>query len=57
MGRENSGKFFRPQVILMDEKAEHVIIGGGIAGCSLAYFLAKKGVKDIRSSRKGLFSK
>jgi sarcosine oxidase subunit beta len=27
--------------------AEHTIIGGGIAGCSLAYFLAKKGVKDI----------
>ena len=47
MGRENSGKFFQPQVIWMDEKAEHVIIGGGIAGCSLAYFLAKKGVKDI----------
>jgi len=27
--------------------AEHVIIGGGIAGCSLAYYLAKKGVRDI----------
>ena len=31
----------------MGEVAEHTIIGGGIAGCSLAYFLAKKGVKDI----------
>lgn len=31
----------------MSNMAEHVIIGGGIAGCSLAYFLAKKGVKDI----------
>jgi sarcosine oxidase subunit beta len=47
MGSENSGKSFRPQVIWMNEKAEHVIIGGGIAGCSLAYFLAKNGVKDI----------
>ncbi len=31
----------------MSDMAEHVIIGGGIAGCSLAFFLAKKGVKDI----------
>jgi sarcosine oxidase subunit beta len=31
----------------MSDVAEHTIIGGGIAGCSLAYFLAKKGVKDI----------
>lgn len=31
----------------MSNMAEHTIIGGGIAGCSLAYFLAKKGVKDI----------
>lgn len=31
----------------MTDIAEHVIIGGGIAGCSLAYFLVKKGVKEI----------
>jgi sarcosine oxidase subunit beta len=31
----------------MGDAAEHTIIGGGIAGCSLAYFLAKRGVKDI----------
>jgi sarcosine oxidase subunit beta len=31
----------------MSDMAEHVILGGGIAGCSLAYFLAKKDVRDI----------
>ncbi len=31
----------------MAERAEHVIIGGGIAGCSLAYFLAKQGISDV----------
>ena len=33
--------------ILMSDRAEHVIIGGGIAGCSLAYFLVKKGIRDV----------
>ena len=31
----------------MVDRAEHVIIGGGIAGCSLAYFLVKKGIRDV----------
>lgn len=31
----------------MKYKAEVVIIGAGISGCSIAYNLAKKGVKDI----------
>lgn len=31
----------------MNNTADVVIIGGGISGCSIAYNLAKKGVKDI----------
>ncbi len=31
----------------MNNTASVVIIGGGISGCSIAYNLAKKGVKDI----------
>ncbi len=31
----------------MNNTANVVIIGGGISGCSIAYNLAKKGVKDI----------
>lgn len=31
----------------MSDVAEHTIIGGGIAGCSLAYFLTQKGVRDV----------
>jgi sarcosine oxidase subunit beta len=31
----------------MKNKASVVIIGGGISGCSAAYYLAKKGLKDI----------
>lgn len=32
---------------MMIKKADIVIIGGGIQGCSIAYNLAKKGAKDI----------
>ena len=31
----------------LPEKAEVVIIGGGIIGCSIAYHLTKRGMKDV----------
>lgn len=31
----------------MKNKAEVVIIGGGITGCGVAYNLAKKGLRDV----------
>ena len=37
----------------MKSKAEAVIIGGGVHGCSIAYHLAKKGWKDIVLLEKG----
>jgi 4-methylaminobutanoate oxidase (formaldehyde-forming) len=31
----------------LPERASVVIIGGGIAGCSIAYHLAKRGITDV----------
>ena len=33
--------------------AQHVIIGGGIIGCSVAYHLAKEGAKDVLLLERG----
>lgn len=40
----------------MKKTAEVVIIGGGISGCSIAYNLAKKGVRDIAVIEKNYLS-
>lgn len=32
---------------MMSERASAVVIGGGVVGCSIAYNLARKGLKDI----------
>ena len=29
------------------QEAETIIIGGGIIGCSIAYHLSKRGMKDV----------
>lgn len=41
---------------MMKNKASVVIIGGGISGMSVAYFLAKKGMKDIVVLEKDYFT-
>jgi len=38
----------------MAETSEVVIVGGGVAGCSVAYYLALAGVKSIIVEREGL---
>jgi len=35
------------------KQAGAVVIGGGIAGCSVAYHLAKAGVRDVHLVEKG----
>lgn len=37
----------------MATKRDAVIIGGGIIGCSIAYYLAKKGIRPIVVERPG----
>ena len=37
----------------MKSQASVVIIGGGVTGCSVAYHLAKEGVKDVVVLEKG----
>lgn len=39
---------------LLPSNAEVVIIGGGIIGVSIAYYLAKKGVRDVLLLEKGI---
>lgn len=31
----------------MNKTAEVIIIGGGVVGCAAAYYLAKRGIKDV----------
>ncbi len=41
----------------MAQTSEVVIIGGGAAGCAIAYYLAKAGVKSMIVEREGIGSK
>ena len=31
----------------MNNTAEVIIVGGGVVGCAAAYYLAKRGIKDV----------
>src|SRR2546428_11293461 len=50
---ESLGRAARLGAWLMREQARVVIIGGGIAGCSIAYHLAQKGWTDVVLVDKG----
>jgi len=41
----------------MADTSDVVIIGGGAAGCAVAYYLAKRGVKATIIEREGIASK
>ena len=43
-------------MVEMKNKADIVIIGGGIIGCAVAFNLAKKGMKDIVVLEKGFLA-
>src|SRR5438445_3451035 len=51
--RDSSGGAAGPGAWLMREQARVVIVGGGIAGCSVAYHLAHKGWTDVVLVDKG----
>lgn len=45
------------EVSALKDSAEVVVIGGGVIGCSIAYYLAKRGVRDtLLLERRGLAS-
>ena len=37
----------------LPDRAQIIVIGGGVVGCSVAYHLAKEGVKDVLLLERG----